>query len=172
MRGVDIIELYVLFKALKLLVEDINYRTTFNDIDMLMPKSLGVYIKSGEVTDYRDVTSSEYINRCARVQMVVQSDKDLKSLISSFNVLSKIRDQFLKLNNESLLLDESYKFYMLENEVYMLDDEDDNISPQSLDVIIIKTDLLGDINSIGKNEQGMSIYDINFKMWYTITPHQ
>lgn len=156
-------DIYVLYKIFKVILEDLDYSITFNDRDEIKPNSLALYFRGGEVSHYRDLVEGVYVNKSTRLQVLVQSGRDHNNILKVLNDLQIIRSRLEQLNNKSYQL----------NEGFTVSNGSVQYNPTSSDaitVIFIKTDVIGEINNLGKTEQGLSLYDLNFKIWYAIKP--
>lgn len=147
-------EQYILFVVLKDIIKDLSdnkYAMTFNDMDFNKPNSIGVYIKGGEVSQYRELSTGNYYNYINRVQLVLQGDRTNESLVSLLKLATRIRSYMVLLSNASLDVPENK-----------------NIEEQGQKIQFGLVKLLGEVNFNNKTSQGLPVYSINFKFQYTI----
>lgn len=146
-------EQYALYILLKNIIKEINsnYSISFNDMDFNKENSIGIYIKGGEVSNYRDLSDGRYYNYIARVQFMLQGGKTLDSLERVLYTGSNLRDRLITMSNTSHNI-------LADNKIIH-----DNLK---LSLGLVK--LLGDVNFDSKTSQGLPKYSINFKINYYI----
>ena len=146
-------EQYALYVLLKNIIKDINnkYTVSFNDMDFNKENSVGIYIRGGEVSQYRDISTGRYYNYVSRVQFLLQGGKTVNSLYDVLSLASELRDRLIILNNTNHSI-------VADNKIIK-----DNLT---IDLGLVK--LLGDVNFTEKTSQGLPKYSINFKINYII----
>jgi len=158
------LEQYVLYLVLKDIVNSINdtFKTSFNDMDSNKDNVVGIYIKGSEPSKYRSLADGRYLNIVNRVQFLIQGGLDKNSLMNSLKLASKIRKSLITTCNATI---------EAPSQIAIRDDEiivDNDNTESSVEVIITKFDILGDVTSLGKSEQGKPRYSINFRVNYTV----
>lgn len=159
-------EQFVLYFILKRIVDMLGYdiKCSFNDMDLNAGNVCGIYIKGSGPSQYREISSGVYLNNIARVEFVIQGALSNDSLFSILNLSDKIKRTLIRASNCSYIAPDQVK--MSDGVIiYSPAGIDDG---QDIEVILCKVDLLGDINFLGKSEQGLPIYSINFNIEYAI----
>lgn len=146
-------EQFALYLILKNIIKDIDidnkYTISFNDMDFNKPYSLGIYVKGGEVSQYRQLGTGQYLNYVNRVQLIIQGDRSNEGLADTLRIASKIRNTFVILNNKNIDVPENSFF-----------------EGQTLQIQLGLVKLLGEVNFNNKTAQGLPVYSINFKFNY------
>lgn len=146
-------EQYALYLAIKKIIKELNnnYNISFNDMDFNKENSIGVYIKGGEVSNYRNISTGDYYNYIARVQLLLQGGKTVDSLYNLLNLASNIRNEIIHRSNSNMII-------LSDNKILKSDIE--------INFGLIK--LLGDVSFDSKTSQGLPKYSINIKINYFI----
>ena len=155
-------DVYLLYLCIKKLISDINlnYSVSFNDMDSNGKDVVGVFIKGSTPSRYRALSNGVYINKTARVQVLGQSKDTYDSLIEMLCFFTRLEDMVSELggviyNTQSLqdteLLSKFEDYKNIEN------------------VIVLRTDTITSSSYIGKTEQGLPMFDLNFEIEYGVT---
>lgn len=142
-------EQYILYLAIKYIIESINsdYSIKYNDIDKLKNNSIGIYIKSGIVPNYRTLSDAEYSNNISRVQILFQFNNEAANILQALSDIQKVKNT----------LDTTFNLY------YNTD------NPEYNNILIIKTNNLGGIDYLGKNNQDLNKYTLNYEVTFNLT---
>ena len=155
--------LYLLFKdILKDDLEDLGFSISFNDIDIKKNKTVGCYVRGGQVSRYRDLGSGAYINVNNRVSFRANCGLTKDELMDGLSLLNNIKYKVIKLNNKILTLDQ----------LPVRIEDDEFVKCEGLTgscrIVISNVSLLSDILYLGKTEQGISRYTLNINVVYKI----
>lgn len=131
----------LLFKAIATQIQDSRFKIKYSDMDELSEMTCAIYIRSGKSPTHREF-DGEYLIRNASVLFRVNSSKGLEGIRQG--------DEFCEYIFRKMQTCFDYVF---------TDDEGNSIT-------IIKTDAMGDINDLGKNEKGTKMYSLNFNISY------
>lgn len=158
-------EQYVLYLVLKNLVKKLNneFKYSFNDMNSNGDNVAGVYVKGAEPSEYRALGDAHYFNIINRVQFLIQGSLDKNSLMGCLNLGSDIKKALIN----------TYNVYITAPSEIGYDDSknitiDSKKITSTIDVMITKIDMLSDLVSLGKSEQGKPRYSINFKVYYEL----
>lgn len=121
---------------------------------------VGVFIKGSTPSRYRALSTGVYINKTARVQVLGQAKDTYDSLIEMLCFFTQLEDVVSELggviyNTQSLQ----------DTEVLSKFEDYKNIK----NVIMLRTDIITSSSYIGKTEQGLPMFDINFEIEYGAT---
>lgn len=159
-------EQYALYLALKLICQGINstYRYTFNDMDFNKSNVCGIYIKGGEPSEYREIATGVYYNYSARVQFLIQGGLGNDSLMELLKLAGNIRNTLIQASN---------KVYNAAGQVKLVDgavlyDKDGDIEGEDVYVRLSLVALMGETDFKGKSSQGLPIYSLNLRVYYSI----
>lgn len=142
-------EQYGLFLALKELLkswEGEPFTLGFNDMDLNADFDCGVYIND-DTPEYRNISTGEYLNCVSRVQFIAQSDLSADGNIATNEFMIFIRNLLPSLINRPVTV--TYK-------------------DTTYEVLIIKTRLIGGVNTLSRNEQGRARYSLNALITYSV----
>lgn len=131
----------LLFKAIATQIQDSRFKIKYSDMDELSEMTCAIYIRSGKSPTHREF-DGEYLTRNASVLFRVNSSRGLEGIRQG--------DEFCEYIFRKMQTCFDYVF---------TDDEGNSIT-------IIKTDAMGDINDLGKNEKGTKMYSLNFNISY------
>lgn len=167
---------YVLYLILKEICKTLNsnFKYSFNDMDSNAADVVGIYIKGGETSNIRTLAKGEYFNSINRVQFFMQGDISKDSLMSLLQFGSDIKNSLITMSNsftqapKGLKSDGSYGIGLDVNGNIVLEDKFNTTELTPLVLKISKVDMVGDLNSLGKSEQGRPRYSINFKITYEV----
>jgi hypothetical protein len=155
--------LYLLFKdILKDDLLDLGFSISFNDIDIKKNKAVGCYVRGGQVSRYRELSSGSYINVNNRVSFRANCGLTKDELMDGLSLLNNIKYKVIKLNNKILTLD-SLPVRIVNGEFV----ECEGLTG-SCKIVISNISLLSDILFLGKTEQGISRYTLNINVVYKI----
>ena len=159
-------EQYVLYLVLKEIAKELDsgFGYSFNDMDSNADNVSGIYIKGAEPSQYRTIGSGEYFNIVNRVQFLIQGGLDNDSLMRCLNLGSKLKDTLIRTSNRYIIAPS--KIGKDVNGQIVIAKEGQTL--ESLTVVLTKVDLLSDLVSLGKSEQGRPRYSINFKINYEL----
>lgn len=159
-------EQYVLYLVLKEIAKELDsgFGYSFNDMDSNADNVAGIYIKGAEPSQYRTIGSGEYFNIVNRVQFLIQGGLDNDSLMRCLKLGSKLKDNLIRASNRYIIAPS--KIGKDENGQIVIATEGQTL--ESLTVVLTKVDLLSDLVSLGKSEQGRPRYSINFKINYEL----
>ena len=154
-------EQYILYLVIKSLILSIDnsYTITFNDRNENGADTVAVYIRGGEVSMYRELSTGDYFNIGARVQILIQSDDTKSSLIKMLGLATKLKKGLVRTNNK--------EFQNIDGLTDLMSAPFD-CQASNLILGISDVKLLGEVNFSGKNTQGKPKYDINFNFDYYI----
>ena len=155
-------DVYLLYLCIKKLISDINldYSVSFNDMDSNGKDVVGVFIKGSTPSRYRALSNGVYINKTARVQVLGQAKDTYDSLIEMLCFFTRLEDMVSELGGVI------YNTQSLQDTELLSKFEDyKNIE----DVIVLRTDTITSSSYIGKTEQGLPMFDINFEIEYGVT---
>ena len=157
---------YVLYLVLKEIAKELDsgFGYSFNDMDSNADNVSGIYIKGAEPSQYRTIGSGEYFNIVNRVQFLIQGGLDNDSLMRCLNLGSKLKDTLIRTSNRYIIAPS--KIGKDVNGQIVIATEGQTL--ESLTVVLTKVDLLSDLVSLGKSEQGRPRYSINFKINYEL----
>lgn len=155
-------DVYLLYLCIKKLISNLNldYSVSFNDMDSNGKDVVGVFIKGSTPSRYRSLSTGVYINKTARVQVLGQSKDTYDSLIEMLCFFTRLEDMISELGGviystntlqDTELLSKFDEFKSIEN------------------VIILRTDTITSSSYIGKSEQGLPMFDLNFEVEYGVT---
>lgn len=131
----------LLYKAIKELVYDSRFEFKYSDMDQLSEMTCGIYIRSGKSPMHREF-DGEYLTRNASVLFRINSSYGLDGIRQGDEFCEQIFKKMQTCFN------------------YIFTDDDGN------SITIIKTDAMGDVNDLGKNETGTKMYSLNFNIMY------
>ena len=131
----------LIYNAIKKLIYDDKFKFKYSDMDALSEMTCAIYVRSGKSPTHREF-DGEYLTRNASVLFRVNSSKGLDGIRQG--------DEFCEQIFQKMQTCFNYVF---------TDDEGNSIT-------IIKTDAMGDINDLGKNEKGTKMYSLNFNISY------
>ena len=131
----------LIFQAIKELILCDDFKITYAEMDELSEMTCGVYVRASESPSNRQF-SGEYLVRNASVTFNIHTNKKI----------------------DGLIIGDKYCEYIVKNMQTLFNYEYTNKNNES--IYIIKTDMIGDVNYIGKNEQGIQVYSINFNIKY------
>lgn len=155
--------LYLLFKEiLKDDLLDLGFSISFNDIDIKKNKTVGCYVRGGQVSRYRELSSGSYINVNNRVSFRTNCGLTKDELMDGLSLLNNIKYKVIKLNNKILTLS-SLPVRIVDGEFV----ECEGLTG-SCKIVISNISLLSDILFLGKTEQGISRYTLNINVVYKI----
>lgn len=159
-------EQYVLYLVLKELVKEFNsqFKYSFNDMDSNADNVAGIYIKGAEPSQYRTLSDGQYYNIINRVQFLIQGGLDNDSLMNCLRLGSNLKDALISASNRYIIAPSKIGC----NEDGQIVITEDGQTLQSITVVLTKVDLLSDLVSLGKSEQGKPRYSINFKINYEL----
>lgn len=121
---------------------------------------VGVFIKGSTPSRYRALSNGVYINKTARVQVLGQAKDTYDSLIEMLCFFTRLEDMVSELGGVI------YNTQSLQDiELLSKFDEFKNIN----NIIVLRTDTITSSSYIGKNEQGLPMFDINFEIEYGVT---
>lgn len=155
---------FILYQMFKQIILNINseYTIRFRDIKTNQHNEIGIFIKGGEVdATKRVLNNAKYTRHFARVQVVIQSGDNENSLFKSLSLKHKLERAMESAYN---------KKYVVNCPVEINDDGTFEYSDNENDIqiMIIKTDLLGEADFKGYTSQGLPRDIINFKIEYII----
>lgn len=159
-------EQYALYLVLKDIINElgIEQSITFNDMDDNGHNCIGIYVKGDIPTSYRNISTGNYYNYSARVQVLMNGDLSNDGLMGLLSNASLIRDKLVTMNNtvhecsdKVTILDGSLVYNRL-----------DDVNGIGVVVRLSTVSLLGEVRFEGKNSQGLPRYSINFKIYYSI----
>lgn len=155
-------EQYILYLALKEIVNSLNnnFKCSFNDMDSNKDNVVGIYIKGAEPSTYRTLKDGKYYNTINRVQFLIQGGLDNNSLLNCLNLSTMIKESLPATYN----LYKNIAVKERDSKILNINIKDNNV----VNLLIIKIDLMSDIISLGKSEQGRPRYSINFKVTYNL----
>lgn len=138
-------EQYVLYLYLKNLILSLSdkFSITFNDMPLDKDMSVGIIIRGGEPSPYRDLASGQYAETISRVQFLLQGDLSSNSLFEILKLSSKLKDTLNSTFNKKQDVDGST-------------------------LVIMSCSMLGDVTSTGKTKQGRPVYSLNYKIKYNV----
>lgn len=159
-------EQYILYLQLKEIIKELDskYKCTFNDMDLRKDNAIGIYIKGGDVSKYRSLSTGEYYNSINRVQFLIQGGLNNKDLMNALSMGNKIKITLSKTNNRSYTVASKLNI----NEDMTVEEKKENEEDQLINLIISKVSLLSDLTSLGKTVEGRPLYSINFRIEYNI----
>lgn len=138
---------YSILKAIKSLLPTDYIQAssvTLTQLDELSKKSCGIFIKDGPDSGrLREVDNCKYYNRTCRIQFLIHGDTGEENIQKSYMYCESIVQIM-----SGLVEFEYYDSYVKDK------------------AVIVKTRMIGDINSIGRNKQGTPGYSINFIVTY------
>lgn len=137
---------------------------SFNDVDSNGRNVMGVFIRSGGASKYRNIASGKYYNYSSRVQVLLYGDLSSNSLMDVLSAAGIIRNNIVQENNSEHLITSKFRFND-GNLVYVGSEEE-----LSEDVIVrfARVSLLSEVSFVGKTTQGVPRYSLNFKVNYSI----
>lgn len=147
-------EQYALYLVIKDLCKSLTdkFVFSFNDMDFNKENVAGIYIRGSTPSSYRSLMSGSYYNKSCRMQILLQGGLSGNSIIEMLKLSSNIREALVVLSNKRFdIPDNSFAGY---------------IKGGSILITLIK--LLGDVSFVGKSEQGLPRYSLNFKIDYTL----
>lgn len=147
-------EQYALYLVIKDLCKSLTdkFVFSFNDMDFNRENVAGIYIRGSTPSSYRSLMSGSYYNKSCRVQIILQGGLSGNSIIEMLKLSSNIREALVVLSNK--------RFDIPDNPFA------GSIKGGSILITLIK--LLGDVSFVGKSEQGLPRYSLNFKIDYTL----
>lgn len=152
-------EQYMLYLFIKNLLNDMcSYKVTFNDIDMNAADRIGVYIKGGDPSEYRDIRTGRYYNISSRVQLLFQGSMSNEGLFTIMEVASRFRDKFTTMCN--------VLYPMTEDDLNNLNSKLDGVQYESAELQISLVKLLGEVDFKGKTSQSLPRYSLNMAVYY------
>jgi hypothetical protein len=159
-------EQYILYLTLKEIfkdtMKDLGYKMSFNDIDIKAPKAVGCYVRGSVLSKYRDLASGQYINVENRVTFNINAGLTKDELMDGLCLCNELKYNLIPYSNHILTMGSLP--VRLVNGHYETAPNLDGVC----NVVISSVSLLSDILPLGKNEQGISQYSINFKITYKI----
>ncbi len=162
-----------------------NADITFNDMDFNKANQIGIYIKSGLNSDIRLLNSFAYCNESVRVQIFMQGNNEDTSdngKHSTFDILRYtdylkrlLRFHIGNFINRGTDIDFGIEsnnkletLRKLEDGSIVTDDYPDSENLDFVKILILRLDLLGDLNYVGKTTQGYPQYSLNFNITFNI----
>lgn len=153
--------IYQLFKQIILSIDN-NYTIRFRDIKTNKHNEVGIFVKGGEVdATKRLLNNARYTRHFARVQVIIQSGDNENSVFRSLNLKHKLKEAIESTYNKKYIVNCPVDIDG-NGEIEYSDKENE------IQVLIIKTDLLGEADFKGYTSQGLPRDTINFKIEYTI----
>lgn len=159
-------EQYVLYLVLKEIAKELNsnFEYSFNDMDSNKDNVAGIYIKGAEPSQYRTLKDGVYYNIINRVQFLIQGGLDNNSLMNSLRLGSNLKETLIRASNRYIIAPSKIGV----DEDGQIKIQEDGETLQGLTVVLTKVDLMSDLVSLGKSEQGRPRYSINFKINYEL----
>lgn len=159
-------EQFALYLALKniILGLGLNYKISFNYMDINEKNVAGIFVKGAEPSIYRSVASGDYFNFVSRVQILLQGDDNHDSLMLLLHHISKIKTTLIRSCN--CVYNTQKQLRMLNGAVVY--DPDGALSGDDVFVRLVNVDLLGEVDFKGITSQWSPKYSINFKITYSI----
>lgn len=158
-------EQYIVFLWIKSLLKSLNsgIAVSYNDMDFNASNVCGVYIKGADVTRYRELATSKYMNLTCRAEIVIQGGLTSDSLFNCLDLLDKFRSTAVLACNTLIYVPEV--IYVNGGLSLASGAEEDG---SAVYLFISKASLLSDINFLGKNTQGKPMYSLNLKIDFKI----
>lgn len=159
-------EQYALYLALKNIIMEMmeGFKCSFNDMDSNASNVVGIYVKGGEPSIYRELGTGVYINSVARVQFLVQGGQTNDSLMSVLELMDKLKKAMSKAFNR--IEDVSSQLTIVDG--VLMRKTPDSSDDFPVEVMILSTKLLGEADFLGKSGQGLPRYSLNIKFEYNI----
>lgn len=132
-------EYNLIYEAIDNILPD-TFEKSYGDMNYLDENVCGIFVRDGASEFIRDIANDIIIDSC-NIVFNINSSKNITGVIDGNDYCSNIRKKLIRTVNYT---------YEKDNEV----------------LFIVRIDPIGNVNYIGKNEQGIPTYSINFRLIY------
>ena len=165
---------YGLFLGLKAILTDLGNpfsAVTYNDMQDDRENVMGIYVRSGQYTRYRELATGQYANKRYRVQFIIQSGRSKDDILAAQKFGFKMEDRLPTVFNTEVALDTAKIGFDDEHNLVIPEPPEEGETPVSLAqavVGIIRVNPQSGLINVGKTEQGLSRYSYNINVEFYI----
>lgn len=158
---------YALYLALKELLTELGCPYSaiyYNDRDELKEGAVSIYVRSGVLSKLRRLADGYYIGKYDRVQLVIQTGRTKEEILQGMEFGNKLEDKLPGIFNKDIAIP-SNKLVMTSDGIEI---SSTVVTGDPFNLTILQTNPQSGLISMGKTEQGLSLFSINIIVNYDI----